>query len=160
MPVTTNPEMETDRVRRYTSPAMLEQIEKQIEENVRFYAAQPPHIIAERIDELKREWSIERYLQVNIATAGFLTAFLALTSHRKWAVLTCTALSFFLYHGVRGFDPPIPLLRRMGVRTRKEIDRELFALKAVRGDFRDAPESPRLEENRPPISEILQAVNR
>ena len=28
-------------------------------------------------------------------------------------------------------------MRRLGVRTRKEIDREKYALKALRGDFAD-----------------------
>lgn len=29
----------------------------------------------------------------------------------------------------------MPVLRRLGVRTREEIDREKYALKALRGDF-------------------------
>jgi hypothetical protein len=31
----------------------------------------------------------------------------------------------------------MPVLRRLGVRTRSEIDREKFALKALRGDFKN-----------------------
>lgn len=31
--------------------------------------------------------------------------------------------------------PPVPVLRRCGVRTRREIDEEKYALKALRGDF-------------------------
>ena len=30
---------------------------------------------------------------------------------------------------------PVPVLRRLGVRTREEIDRELYALKALVGNF-------------------------
>jgi hypothetical protein len=159
MATTLNPETEIDRVRRYTSPEVLRQIEERIERNVQFYAAQPADVISNRIQELKREWSIERYLQVNVATAGLLTTTLAWTRNRKWALLTCGALGFFLYHGLRGFDPPLPLLRRMGVRTRGEIDREIFALKAARGDFQSVPESqPR--ERAAEIKDILNAVNR
>jgi hypothetical protein len=44
-------------------------------------------------------------------------------------------LSFLLLHSIQGWCPPVPVLRRLGVRTRREIDRELFALKVLRGDF-------------------------
>jgi hypothetical protein len=141
MATTLNPATESDPVRRYTSPAMLQRIEDQIAHNIRFYASQPDHVIAERIEGLKREWSIERYLQANAAAVGFTTALLALLKNRKWALLTCGALGFFLYHGLKGFDPPIPLLRKAGVRTRTEIDRERYALKALRGDFKDIPKA-------------------
>lgn len=158
MPTTLNPETEADRVRRYTSPEMLRHIEERIEHSIRFHAAQPRHVLDHRIEELKREWSIERYLQVNVSTIAFTTALLALTRNRSIALLTCGALGFFLFHGLRGFDPPIPILRRMGVRTRGEIDREVFALKALRGDFKELPhEQP--EQQHFPAQQVLQAVN-
>ena len=40
-----------------------------------------------------------------------------------------------LLHATHGWYPLLPLLRRLVVRTRDEIDRERFALKALRGDF-------------------------
>ena len=36
---------------------------------------------------------------------------------------------------MQGWYPLLPLFRRMGIRTRQEIDREKFALKTLRGDF-------------------------
>jgi hypothetical protein len=158
MPTTLNPETETDRVRRYTSPEQLQKIEEQLERNISFYAAQPAHVIERRIEELRREWSINRLLQANAAAAGFLGAFLGLTVNRKWGLVTMGAFSFFLFHGLRGWDPPIPFLRNMGVRTRSEIDREIYALKVARGDFRNVP-TERDTEKRPPVREILNAVN-
>jgi hypothetical protein len=158
MSFTLHPENETDPVRRYTSPEMLQAIEERLERTIRFYAAQPPELIAARIQELKREWSIERYLQVNVSVAAFLTAFLALTRRRGWALVTCTALGFFLYHALQGFDPPIPLLRKFGARTRREIDREIYALKALRGDFNTLQKQQPHEFN-VPASEIIDAVN-
>lgn len=134
-----NPADEVDRVRRYTSPDVLDQVDQQIEQNIRFYATQTREAISRRIEELRREWSIERYLQINASTVGFLSAFLGLTVNKKWALLTCGALSFFLFHAVEGFDPPMVLLRRKGIRTRKEIDREIYALKVLRGDFSNLP---------------------
>ena len=40
-------------------------------------------------------------------------------------------------HGLQGWCPPVPFLRRMGFRTASEIDYERYALKALRGDFKD-----------------------
>jgi hypothetical protein len=158
MAFTSRPENETDPVRRYTSAEDLEEIERRLERNIRFYAAQPPESIEARIQALKREWSIERYLQVNIAGVTFLTAFKALMRRRGWAVITCTALGFFLYHALRGFDPPIALLRKLGVRTRRELDREIYALKALRGDFNTLSQQQQ-HAFVVPAREIIEAVS-
>lgn len=124
-----------DRVRRSTAPPQLERIDQQIEHNVRLFASQPPEVIGHRIAELQREWSVERYLQANVAMIAGGTALLALMHDRRWGFLTCGSLAFFLYHALRGFDPPLPVLRRLGIRTRGEINREIYALKLLRGDF-------------------------
>jgi hypothetical protein len=53
-----------------------------------------------------------------------------------------------LVHAVHGWYPLLPILRRMGVRSRDEIDREKYAIKALRGDFagvRDAASHQRAE---------------
>jgi hypothetical protein len=38
-------------------------------------------------------------------------------------------------HAIQGWYPLLPLFRRMGIRSQDEIDRERYALKALRGDF-------------------------
>ncbi len=158
MPRTSNPVIEADRVRRYTSPEMLRKIDEQIENNVAYYASQPDEVIEDRIRELQEEWSINRYLQANVAGIGLLGAVLGFAVSKKWAVLTIGAFGFFLFHGLRGWDPRIRALRCMGARTRSEIDRELYALKAARGDFKSVPaEKP--EQTPLPIRKIMQAVN-
>ncbi len=43
---------------------------------------------------------------------------------------------FLFQHAVQGWCPPVPLFRRLGFRTAREIDHERYALKALRGDFR------------------------
>ena len=131
---------ETNRVRRNTAPEVLRGIDEQIERNVAYFSTQPRELISKRIRELQEEWSIERWLELNAATIGLITVVLALTRDRKWALVTCAALGMFLLHGLQGFDPPIPLLRRLGIRTRGEIDREVYALKALRGDFASVAE--------------------
>jgi hypothetical protein len=51
---------EPDRVRRYTSRAQQEKLDDAMARRVRLYTGQPEQVISERIDELRREWSIER----------------------------------------------------------------------------------------------------
>jgi len=159
MSTTFEPALEADRVRRFTPPEMLRKIDEQIEHNVAFYASQPDKVIEERIQELKDEWSINRYLQANVAAVGLFGAVMGLVS-KKWALLTIGAFSFFLFHGLRGWDPRIRALRCLGARTRSEIDRELYALKAARGDFKDITLPAEESAQAPvPVREIIQAVN-
>jgi hypothetical protein len=98
-------------------------------ENIQYYSAQPTPIMRRRIGELEREWSVERWLEVNASTLGFTIAVLALTVNKRFGLLTCAFLGFFLLHALQGFDPPLPILRALGLRTRREIDEEIFALK-------------------------------
>ena len=56
-------------------------------------------------------------------------------SDKKWLLLSGVVLGFLFQHAVQGWCPPVPLLRQLGIRTRGEIDREKYALKALRGDF-------------------------
>jgi hypothetical protein len=130
---------EMDRVRRQTEPEELSRIDEQIARNVRFYATQPDSQIAARIRELDEEWSMERYLDTNAAGLAFTGTFLGLAVNKKWFGLTAVVSGFLLLHAVTGWCPPVPALRKMGVRTRSEIDREKFALKALRGDFKGVP---------------------
>ena len=60
---------------------------------------------------------------------------LGLTLDRRWLALPVGVAAFLLQHAVQGWCPPVPVFRRLGVRTAGEIDRERYALKALRGDF-------------------------
>jgi hypothetical protein len=148
---------EPDRVRRYSTEAQLRRIDDETERNLQRYATQPPELIDQRIQELQAEWSIERYLQLNVAAVGLSTALLAVTRDRRWGIATCAGLGFFLFHALEGFDPPLPLLRRLGVRTRLEINREVYALKVMRGDF-DALEGREETNESPEVTTALRAV--
>ncbi|ACB73880.1 hypothetical protein [Opitutus terrae] len=146
---------EPDRVRRFTSEEQLRQIDDTTAANIGHYASRSPAEIDERIEQLEREWGIERYLQLNVAAVGLSTAALAATQDRRWGWLTCGGLAFFLVHALLGFDPPLPLLRRRGIRTRSEINQEIHALKALRGDFRPVDDDRSLDGK---IEAALRAV--
>ena len=128
---------EIDRVRRHTSPRLNEQIDKVIAEAIQTYSMRSEAAITRRIDELDREWDIERILQTNASSLALAGVLLGVTVNRRWLALSGGVLGFLLLHSVKGWCPPLPALRRLGVRTRAEIDRERFALKALRGDFAD-----------------------
>jgi hypothetical protein len=124
-----------DAVRANTKAAVQRKIDKKIREQIIHYASQPKDVISRRIFELEREWDIERVLESNAASIGLASLIWGVTRNRKCLVVTGTVLSFLLLHSVQGWCPPVPVLRKLGVRTRREIDRELFALKVLRGDF-------------------------
>ncbi|WP_031431707.1 hypothetical protein [Methylomicrobium agile] len=124
-----------DRVRANTSEAINCRIDRAIEARVREYAQKSSVEITRRIDELDREWDIERLLETNASALAFTGLLLGITKNVKWLLLPAVVLPFLFQHAVQGWCPPVPLLRRLGVRTRKEIDREKYALKALRGDF-------------------------
>ena len=89
------------------------------------------------MEALDREWDIERILEANAASLSLLAVFLGLTRDRKWFLLPGVIAAFLLQHAVQGWCPPLAILRRLGFRTEEEINRERYALKALRGDFSD-----------------------
>jgi hypothetical protein len=121
----------TDRVRHSTSADVNREIDHQTYSNIRRYANSSEEVINRRIEELDKEWDIERALEVNASTLALTGLLLGVTVNKKWLVLPGVVLSFLLQHSLQGWCPPLPLLRRLGVRTRGEIDREKYELKAL-----------------------------
>src|SRR5207302_10429702 len=114
-------------------------IRRQMVENVRRFANATPAEIEQRLKELDREWDIERTLEANAASATLLGLTLGGFVDRRFFVLPALVAGFLLQHAVQGWCPPVPLFRRLGFRTASEIDEERYALKALRGDFRNVP---------------------
>ena len=126
-----------DPVRTVTDPAINARIDRAIDACVAYYRARPQYEIDGRVDELAREWDLERWLQVNASVLSLAGLALGVLRQRAWLGLPLVVSAFLLHHAIRGWCPPVPLLRRLGVRTRREIDRELYLLKSLRGDFAD-----------------------
>src|SRR4051812_26544303 len=118
---TTPGSLEGDRVRQNTDPAINRQIDQRIERTIRLYANQPAWIISERLDDLDREWDIERMIETNASSLALAGLFLGTVSSRKWFALPAGVAGFLLLHGPQGGCPPVPALRKLGVRTREEI---------------------------------------
>lgn len=99
------------------------------------YLSKHPDKIDERLEELDREWDIERALEANASSVALVGLALGLTSDRRWLGLPVLVSGFLLQHALQGWCPPLPLLRGLGFRTAEEIGQERNALKALRGDF-------------------------
>jgi len=124
-----------DRVRANTSEEVNRRLDRELAARVRGYEQKSPDEITGRINELDREWDVERWLETNASAIAFTGLVLGVTHSKKWLLLPGIVLPFLFQHAVQGWCPPIPVLRRLGVRTREEIDREKYALKVLRGDF-------------------------
>ncbi|MGQ0645903.1 MAG: YgaP family membrane protein [Elusimicrobiota bacterium] len=143
-----------DRVRRHTAASVNEKIDRKTERDVFDHAGRDREQISRRIESLRQEWDVERVLEANASVLALTGVALGALIHRRWLFLSAGVLAFLFQHAVQGWCPPIPAFRRMGVRTRQEIDREVYALKFLRGDF-DRPAAARPPEAKP--AEALRA---
>lgn len=126
-----------ERVPLNTDSQINREIARKTEHNIAATAAAGPAAIDRRLEELDREWDMERLLEANAASISLLGVIFGMTMDRRWFVIPGLVGGFLLQHAIQGWCPPVPLFRRLGVRTQPEIERERFALKALRGDFRD-----------------------
>lgn len=91
-------------------------------------------IINARLEELDREPDIET--ETTVLLAAIIGGGLALGTalHRRWLLLSATASAVLLFQAMTGWKSPLPeKIRRL--RSRREIEKERFALKILRGDF-------------------------
>jgi hypothetical protein len=124
-----------DRVRAATAAHVNEELDGEAERRVRRAAGQPKVALSRRIHELDSEWDMERWLETNASALAFTGTVLGLFVNKKFFAIPCIVLPFLFQHAVQGWCPPVPIFRRRGVRTRREIDAEKYALKVLRGDF-------------------------
>ncbi len=147
------------RAERATSPAVNAVIHGRDNAEIARYETASPEEISERIWQLETEWDVERTLQANASTLSLIGVVLGLRSDRRFLLLPAVVFGFFLEHALQGWCPPLPLLRRLGVRTQREIDREKYALKALRGDFDDVA-GVQSGEAQARVQAVLRAIDR
>jgi hypothetical protein len=134
---------EPDRVRANTSSKTNNEIDQTIRHSIEEYAGKGRAAISKRISDLDHEWDVERTLELNASTIALTGLILGATVNRKWLFVPGVVLPFLFQHAVQGWCPPLPVLRKIGIRTREEIDLEKYALKALRGDFENASDVDR-----------------
>lgn len=146
----------TDRIKNATPPSINRKIEKKTWERIASYVGKNTRDISKRIDELEKEWDIERYLGINMSTLAITgIALTAISRNKAWLILPGVVLGFFMQHAIQGWCPPLPLLRKLHIRTAKEIEQEKYALKVLRGDFNDLQNI-----SAPEIQQLINALKR
>ncbi|MFP4354003.1 MAG: hypothetical protein ACLFUJ_02680 [Phycisphaerae bacterium] len=134
-------EFQDDRVREHDPEWVEEVIRRLTRDRLREFVERMEDI-EYRLAQLDEEWDIERTLEANAATISLASLLLGL-KWKKWSYFPFVIAGFLLQHAIQGWCPPVEIFRRMGIRTAREINRERTALKAIRGDFADLPESGR-----------------
>ena len=126
-----------ERVPRATRASVNDRIQARTLHDVSRFIGADPVFIDERISQLQREWDIERTLEANAASVFLAGLGLGLFVDRRFFLLSAAVAGFLLQHALQGWCPPLPLLRRLGLRTSAEIHDEIIALRILRGDFLD-----------------------
>jgi hypothetical protein len=127
--------MRLDRIRQNTEPEINAYIDRETTDTIRLYSGADHSLIASRLNKLDREWDIDRLLENNASIIAIVGVLLGAFVSRWWLIIPLVPTTFLLLRATRGWFPPLPVLRHFGWRTRKEIERERYALKLVRGDF-------------------------
>ena len=141
------------RVPLQTSDEINQEIRQQMHERVARFRDASPEMITRRLEELDHEWDVERVLEANAASIALTGCLLTAAVDRRWIFLPIAVTAFLFQHALQGWCPPLPVIRRLGVRTMREIDEERFALKTLRGDLEG------IGSSRPPrVESVLRAA--
>jgi len=127
----------SERVPLHTAEEVNRRIAAATESRLRWYA-ENPGLIPERLRALDQEWDVERTLEANAAALAFAGTVAGAALDRRWLALPALVTAFLFQHATQGWCPPLPVLRRLGFRTAREIEVERTALRILRGDFEQA----------------------
>ena len=150
----------TERVSQNTAEEINQRIQRDTAESIAACAAGGRAAIDRRLRELEQEWDIERTLESNAASVALMGLGLGVFVDRRWFALPAVVCGFLLQHALQGWCPPLPVFRRLGVRTGREIEEERFALKTLRGDFQGLRAADDFDGHGPDVSRTLEAVRR
>lgn len=120
-----------DRVTQH-SPVAADKIADATRASIEFYR-EHPELIPDRLQALDREWDVERVLETNASSLMLVGLGLSFFVNRRFFVLPLTVSAFLLQHALQGWCPPLPILRRLGIRTQSEIEMERHALLSITG---------------------------
>jgi len=98
-----------------------------------------PAAINDRLAHLDHEWSAGRVAKAALAVVILIGVVLAITVNGWWAVVPAVAGLLLLQHLFARFSWVVWLAERAGFRPKAEIEQEKFALRTLRGDFRNLP---------------------
>ncbi len=123
------------KVKMSTSNKMNNMIHENMTERILKKSASNQESISQRIEELDREWDTERILETNASIFILISIILGFLISKLWFFLSALIAFYLLQHAIQGWCPPLPVLRKLGIRTMSEINTEKTVLKVLRGDF-------------------------
>ncbi len=113
--------------------------QKALEKRLACLADAGPLAITERLEEINEEWSAGRITKAVIGVSMVAGLALAAWVNPWWLALPAFG-GFILLQYLFGRSSWLgKLFQAIGFRSGADIDQEKFALKALRGDFRDLP---------------------
>ncbi len=124
-----------DRVPQHTAAHVNQRIQQQTRENIDRAALGGAEQIERRLQELDKEWDVERALEANAASVVLIGSALGFVADRRFFALPAFVGAFLLQHALQGWCPPLPIMRRLGIRTAAEIEEERRALKAMQAQL-------------------------
>jgi hypothetical protein len=132
-----------DRVRDHSAQHVNRRIVRETSAKVEQCIRQGRDAILARLAELDREWDIDRALMANFAIVGGLAYGIGLDRYSRprrlglgrrrtgWLRFFGVQMGFLLLHATAGWCPPVVVFRRLGVRTKTEIEVERSVLLAA-----------------------------
>lgn len=136
-------ERQSDRVRDHSAHVVNRRIVREIDANVERCLRDGRDAVIQRLTELDHEWDIDRVLMANFAVVGGTAyavgldrfahrPFWGLGRRRKgWLYFVGAQLGFLFMHAAVGWCPPVVFWRRLGVRTKTEIEAERALLQSA-----------------------------
>jgi hypothetical protein len=137
-------EQEVDRVRDHSAQHVNRRIIREMNASVEHCARQGRDAIMKRLGELDHEWDIDRVLMANFALVGGLAYGVGLARYSRlgllehlglrrrrtgWLYFFGAQMGFLLLHASVGWCPPMAVWRRLGARTKTEIELERSLLR-------------------------------
>lgn len=116
-----------DRVRSLTPVAVNRRIDEATMWRVQELQKQGEVAMWARLQELEKEWDIDRVLMANFGILVF-AQLLAARNDKRWLWGPLTQTPFLFMHATLGWCPPMLWFRPMGFRTKFEIQAEREAL--------------------------------
>lgn len=116
------------RVQHHAPSRTTDKIATETRERLRYYAGEGKAKIGERLRELERESDIERAIEVEAPLMMLTGIALGARLHKGFFAIPVFAASMVLVHSFHGWYPLIPVFRKLGFRTTREINDERQAL--------------------------------
>lgn len=115
-----------------------------------------PETTRRRLEALDRESDVDRTVEAEAATMGLIGLAVGTFVRPGFLALPATVGAAVFLFGACGAYPLLPIFRRLGIRTAREIQRERHAVKALRGDFDALPDGAAASKPDAPAADPLR----